>query len=307
MPTAEVEYFKAIVNVCKEEIDGALPIGIHSEGPYLNRVGENGIKEGYPEIKMEYLEKMVNDADGMLKLVAIAPEIPNAKEAIDYFTSQGIRCAFAHSDADYHLAMESFKWGISVTTHTANVMSGIHHRKMGGLGACLLNDDVYNEIICDGLHVSNEMIEIMLRIKKDAFNKVIMVSDTIAMSGAPVGHYSIPGMLDVNITKEGYCLTDTGRLYGSTIPVIGGIKNLVENLQINLSDVLTMSSYNPAHVYGAHSKGSLEIGKDADFVVIDDEFNVLKTYRSGKCIFDKDKDTQLFNQLFLKLTNYKAK
>ena len=307
MPTAEVEYFKAIVNVCKEDIDGALPIGIHSEGPYLNRVGENGIKEDSPKIKMSDLEKMVSDAGGMLKLVAIAPEIPNAKEAIEYFTSQGIRCAFAHSDADYKLATESFNWGITVTTHTANVMSGIHHRKMGGLGACLLNDDVYNEIICDGLHVSNEMIEIMLRIKKDALNKVMMISDTIAMSGAPVGNYSIPGMLSVDINEQGYCLTDTGRLYGSTIPVIGGIKNLVNNLNMDLSDVIKMSSYNPARVYGATSKGSLEIGKDADFVIIDDDFKVLKTYRSGKCIFDIEKDTQLFNPLFLKLTNYKAK
>ena len=64
--------------------------------------------------------------------------------------SDGCRCAFAHSNMNYHEALEAFKWGISVTTHTANVMAGIHHRNMGGLGACLLCDDVYNELICDG-------------------------------------------------------------------------------------------------------------------------------------------------------------
>ena len=111
---------------------------------------------------------MIDTAQGMLKLVAIAPEIPGAKEAIALLTSQGVRCAFAHSNAMYQETLESFQWGITVTTHTANVMAGIHHRRMGGLGACLLNDEVYNELICDGLHVANEMIELMLRVKKES-------------------------------------------------------------------------------------------------------------------------------------------
>ena len=301
LPTPEVSYFPAVVKVCQGEIDGALPLGIHSEGPYLNRVGEKGIKEETPVIEMDYVKKMVDDAQGMLKLVAIAPEIEGAKEAIEYFNSQGIRCAFAHSDMNYKEALEAFKWGITVSTHTANVMSGIHHRNMGGLGACLLDDDIYNELICDGLHVSNEMIEVMLRVKKDSLNKTLIVSDNVAMAGAPVGHYSLPGMLDVNIDEKGYCLTDTGRLYGSTVPVIGGIRNLVENLNMDLRDVMIMASLNPAKVYGVNQKGSLEVGKDADFAVIDDNYKVLLTYREGTCIFDAEKEKDLFNPLFLKL------
>lgn len=301
LPTADVDYFPAIVHVCREGFEGALPLGIHSEGPYLNRVGEKGIKEETPMIDMEYVKKMIEDAEGMLKIVDIAPEIDGAKEAIEYFLSQGIRVGFAHSDMNYQEALESFKWGISVTTHTANVMSGIHHRNMGGLGACLLSDDVYNELICDGLHVSNEMIELMLRVKNDYLNKTMIVSDNIAMAGAPVGRYSIPGMLDVNIDENGYCLTDTGRLYGSTVPVIGGIRNLVEKMHMDLCDVMKMASYNPAKVYGAEEKGSLEIGKDADFAVIDDEYRVLLTYREGRCIYDAKKDGNVFNPMFMKM------
>ena len=298
LPTASVEFFPTIAKVMKTEVDGAMPIGIHSEGPYLSRVGEKGINTGYPDIDMEFVKKMVDDAEGQLKLVAIAPEIPGAKEAIEYFTSHGVRCAYAHSDMNYHEALDAFKWGITVTTHTANVMSGIHHRRMGGLGACLLSDEVYNELICDGLHVSNEMIELMLRVKNDHLNKVMMVSDSATAAGAPVGTYRMFGF-DVHIDERGFCLTDTGRLMGSTVPVIRGIRNLHKNLNMELKDIVRMSSYNPAKVYGAESKGSLEAGKDADFVVVDDDFRVLETYREGKCIYHHEKDTDLYNWTFL--------
>lgn len=300
LPTAEHSLFKTIAKVAKGEIDGARPIGIHSEGPYLNRVGEKGVDTGHPEVDLNYVKQMYEDSEGMLKLFAIAPELEGSKEVIEYLNSVGCRCAFAHSNMNYREALESFKWGISVTTHTANVMAGIHHRNMGGLGACLLNDDVYNELICDGLHVSNEMIELMLRVKNDPFNKVMMVSDNVPMGGAPVGRYNLGGLgLEVNIDEKGYCLSDTGRLCGSTVPVIKGIKNLVENVGIGMRNVIKMSSANPAKVYGATSKGSLEVGKDADLIIIDDDYNVLYTLSEGRIVYDHQKDTDVFNDEFL--------
>lgn len=299
LPTSTFALFETIADVAKTKIDGAKPIGIHSEGPYLNRVGEKGIDTGHPNIDLKHCQDMVDKAQGMLKLVAIAPELPNAKEAIELFNKNGVRCAFAHSNAMFDETMESFKWGITVTTHTANVMAGIHHRNMGGLGACLLNDDVYNELIADGLHVSNEMMEIMLRVKKNAYEKVLLVSDNVPMSGAPIGRYILEGMFEVNIDDDGYCLTDTGRLCGSTLPVIRGIENLVTNMNIPLEDAIKMSSKNPAMVYGAVNKGELSIGKDADFVVIDNDFNVKYTYSEGVCVYDYVQDKNLFYDDFM--------
>lgn len=299
LPTSTFALFETIADVAKTKIDGAKPIGIHSEGPYLNRVGEKGIDTGHPNIDLKHCQDMVDKAQGMLKLVAIAPELPNAKEAIELFNKNGVRCAFAHSNAMFDETMESFKWGITVTTHTANVMAGIHHRNMGGLGACLLNDDVYNELIADGLHVSNEMMEIMLRVKKNAYDKVLLVSDNVPMSGAPIGRYILEGMFEVNIDDDGYCLTDTGRLCGSTLPVIRGIENLVTNMNIPLEDAIKMSSRNPAMVYGAVNKGELSIGKDADFVVIDNDFNVKYTYSEGVCVYDYVQDKNLFYDDFM--------
>ena len=300
LPTADFGLFEAIVKVAQTSVDGAKPIGIHSEGPYLKRVGEKGIDTGHPDIDLKHVQAMIDTAQGMLKLVAIAPEIPGAREAIELLTSQGVRCAFAHSNALYQETLESFQWGITVTTHTANVMAGIHHRRMGGLGACLLNDEVYNELICDGLHVANEMIELMLRVKKNPFDKFMMVSDNVPMAGAPIGRYHLSGMFDVNIDEKGYCLSDTGRLCGSTLPVIRGIRNLAENLRLPLTEIVKMSSRNPAQVYGAPQKGRLAAGMDADFIIIDEDYQVLKTFSEGRCVYDAEKDTDLFNPDFLK-------
>ncbi len=296
-PTVDNEEgaFKNVVAVIKENPEGARILGIHSEGPYLNRVGEKGIDTGHPEIDLDHVQQMIDEGEGYLRLVALAPELDRSKEAIRLLNRNNVRVAFAHSNQTYEEAMESFKNGISVITHTANVMAGIHHRNMGGLGAAILNDDVFNELICDGLHVRNEMIDIILRVKKDAFHKVMMISDNVHMGGLKPGRYN--GVFGIcNITEEGFSLTDTGRLAGSAKPVLFGMKNLVQNLHIPLEKVCVMASLNPAEVYGfADRKGSLRIGKDADFAIIDKDFNCLYTYREGKKIYDHETETDLAN------------
>ena len=290
-----------IARLAKQENDGAKILGIHSEGPYLNRVGEKGVDTGHPDIRLEDVERMVKEADGELKLVALAAELPLAKEAIEYLIAHGIRVSLAHTNCTYEEEMEAFRWGITVSTHTANVMSGIHHRNMGTLGACLLSDDVYNEVICDGKHVSNEMLEIMFRIKRDPYHTFMMVSDCSNLSGAPVGKYRMmEGFPEVNVTKEGYCLTDTGRLCGSTMPVLKGIKNLVENLGIGMKYAIRMASSNPANVYGYPSKGAIARGMDADVIIIDDDYNCLYTFSEGRKVYDRYLDGNVFNPQFLK-------
>lgn len=292
----DADAYDAVVEAQCMNMDGAQIMGIHSEGPYLNRVGEKGIDTGHPDISMEHVQQMIDEGQGQLKLVAIAPELPGVDAAIQKFTENGIQCAMAHTNASYEQAMHSFEAGITVTTHTANVMTGIHHRDMGALGAALLNDDVYNEIICDGLHVRNEMIEIMLRTKNDAFHKFMMISDNIPMAGMAPGKYNFENFWVLNITKEGFCLTDTGRLCGSAKSVLYGMKNLVVNMGMDIMDVSRMASLNPAQCYGfADHKGSIRIGKDADFAVLDDNFDCLMTFRQGRCVYDHNADKELIN------------
>ena len=247
---------------------------------------------------------MIDAAEGTLKLVGLAPELENADKAIEFLTERGIRVAFTHSNCGYDEAIAAFRKGITVTTHTANVMSGIHHRRMGGLGACLLDPYVNNEIICDLLHVSKEMLQIMFKCKP--YDKFMMISDNVPMAGAPIGRYMIDKDLAVNIDEKGYCLTDTGRLCGSTKPVLFGIRNLVEELELPLETVSKMASLNPCRVYGVgDTKGSLRVGKDADFVIISDDYQALQTYSEGRKVYDHEIDTHIFNQAFLDVMSAK--
>ena len=234
----------------------------------------------------------------MLKLVALAPEIPGTDQVIDYLTALNIRVAFAHSNDNYAEAQAAFASGVSVSTHTANVMSGIHHRNMGGLGACLLNDEVWCEVIGDGFHVCDEMLRIMFRVK--TWDKFMMISDCASISGAPVGRYNMMGFLPVIIDEAGFCLSDTGRLCGSTKPVLYDIGHLVQALGLPLETVIKMASLNPAKCYGFDKqKGSLAVGKDADFVIIDDDYRALATYSEGRKVYDSEVDTAVFNPAFM--------
>ena len=300
LPTTDIHGFETAAKLADEVVDGAKVLGIHSEGPYLNRVGEKGIDTGHPDICLDDLKQMVKKAQGKLKLVALARELPDARQAIEYLTSVNVRTAFAHSNMMFEEANEAFRWGITVSTHTANVMSGIHHRNMGGLGACLLNDDLVNEVICDGKHICNAMLELMFRMKRDPYNHFLLVSDCSNLSGAPVGKYRMmEGFPEVNITADGYCLSDTGRLCGSTMPVLKGIQNLVENVGIAMKYATRMASRNPAIVYGYPNKGVLEVGKDADLIVIDDQYRCLFTFVEGRCVYDRQREGDVFNQEFL--------
>ena len=296
--------YHIMAKLSKEEVDGATIMGIHSEDTERlgHRVGENGVPITNDRIDMQLVKDTWEQSDGCLKLCGIAPELPGSDEAIKYLTDKGVRVAYMHSECEYKEAREAFKKGITVSTHTCNVMRGIHHRHMGGLGAVLLDSDMNCEIICDCLHVSQEMLELIFRAKGN-MDKWMMISDSVDFCGAPAGVYRSENPdsdRTYNITEEGFCLNKEGRLCGSARPVIYGMKQLVEKVGLPFETVIKMSSLNPCRVYGFDkTKGSIKLGKDADIVAIDDNYNVIATYCDGRKVYDKDVDKDVFNQAFL--------
>jgi N-acetylglucosamine-6-phosphate deacetylase len=301
--TTVVEQFPVLAKLSGEKVDGAWIAGIHSEGPFGSRVGEKGINLGYPPVDMDHAKKMVEAGKGKLKLVDVAPEVPGGIEAIEYFAQQGIVVSAYHTNANFEEANKGIDHGISVATHLGNVMTGLHHRDVGTMGACILRDEVYTELICDGLHVCLPMVELVLRMKPH--DKIMMVSDNGTFLGAPVGTYrgspknEGSDREEITVTPDGFVLSKTGRLSGSSKAVIYGIKNLVEKLHVPLEEVVIMSSANPARKYGLASKGSINVGKDLDIAVIDDDYNVVATYSEGRKVFDAKTEEIPFNPKFL--------
>lgn len=297
-PTVMPSMIRTVAEAAKLKPTGATILGIHSEGPWLNRAGEKGIRTPWPAVELETARKMVSDGQGLLRLVALAPEIPDIPPIIDYLLGEGVTLALAHSDCNYEDATAAYQKGLSVATHTGNVMVGLHHRDVGGLGAALLNDNVECEVICDGMHICLEMLQIYFRVKD--YSHFMMISDCTPFSGAPAGRYKgwNPSMV-INATREGFVLSDTGRLCGSSQPVLYGIGNLVEKLGIPLETVIRMASLNPCKKYGfEREKGSIALGKDADFVVITGDYKARYTYANGKKIYDREADGTIFNPDF---------
>lgn len=293
------EEIALVAEVAEEDpTDGAQLLGIHSEGPWLARVGEKGVRSPWPEPSVETARQMVRDGRGLLRLVALAPEIPGADALVDCFLSGGVVVAAAHSDNDYAGAQRTYARGVSVSTHTGNVMTGMHHRDIGGLGAALTNPDVTCEVICDGMHVSNPMLDIYFRVKSPG--RFMMISDSTAFSGAPVGRYRSDLAPEIVVTEQGFVLSDTGRIMGSSQPVLYGIGNLVDHVGVPLETCLEMACLNPAEKYGlAGEKGSIEPGKDADLVVVSDDWRALVTYVRGRKVFDRAHGAPAYNMSYL--------
>lgn len=297
---SDPEGIHAVAEVAREGgACGATIRGIHSEGPWLSRVGEKGVRTPWPEVSVAAAKEMVDAGDGLLRLVALAPEIPGIDAVIDYLMGEGVTIAAAHSDNNCEAARAAYKRGISVATHTGNVMTDMHHRDIGGLGAALTDPTVMCEVICDGLHICDDMLDIYFRIKD--YGHFMMISDCTALSGAPVGVYDGGTMCkELHVTPDGFVLTETGRLMGSSQPVLFGIGNLVNNVGVPLETCLEMACLNPARTYGfADRTGSIEVGKDADLVVISDDYHALATYARGEKVYDRATDGRVFNDAYL--------
>lgn len=296
---SDPEGIRAVAEVARETVDGANVMGIHSEGPWLSRVGEKGVRTPWPEVSVDAARALVEAGGGLLRLVALAPEIPGIDDVVDYLLHEGVTVAAAHSDNTYEAAHAAYGRGISVATHTGNVMTDMHHRDIGGLGAALTDPRVMCEVICDGMHVCNEMLGIYFRIKD--YGHFMMISDCTALSGAPAGTYDGGGLCEeMRVTEDGFVLTETGRLMGSSQPVLYDIGNLVNNVGVPLETCLEMACLNPARTYGfAERKGSIEVGKDADLVVIDDGYQALATYACGRKVYDRAAEGRVFNDGYL--------
>ena len=296
-PTAQAGTFKIIAKIAKEEIFGTKVLGIHSEGPYMQRVGEGGRQIVYPPVDIDYVKQMIADADGMLKLFAFAPETKGIDPVIKLLKQNNVRMAFAHSELFYEETLEAIEKGITVATHLGNVMTGIHHRDIGGLGALLTSDKVKCEIICDGFHLCVPFLKILFKVRD--YSGFMMISDGSELGGLKPGVY--PGYysdISMHVDENGFLLDDDGAIQGSSKSVLYGIGVLVNKVNVPIEDALRMSSLNTANWYGlGDKKGSIKLGKDADFVVIDPNYNAVATFVEGKKVYDSAKPI-IFNPKF---------
>jgi len=269
-----------------EEMQGPIPggatlLGIHLEGPYLNpaRCGAQDVRQirrAEREEALEFLES------GVIRLLALAPEYDENLWLIEECVKRGIIVSAAHTAADYEQMEIAAVHGVTQVTHTFNAMQGLGHREPGTVGAALTIPQISCELIADNIHVHPAVQKILLDVKSPS--GVILITDAIRAAGLPKGEY----MLDeraVNIQGGAVRLAD-GTLAGSILTMERALQNLCSATGRPLEELWVTSSLNAARAIGISSqKGSLEVGKDADLVLLDDSFQVHLTVAQGEIVY----------------------
>ena len=262
-------------------------LGIHLEGPYINPEKKGAQKE--EDIKKVSVEEFLefNKASGnLIRLVTIAPEMPGAIDFIRWLHQQGIIVSVGHSNATYKQVQEGIQAGLSHVTHIFNAMRGLHHREPGVVGAALSSPKLIVEMIADGIHLHPIVLKMLTQIKES--EKLVLITDAMRATGFKEGTYDLGGQ-EVIVTKGQARLKD-GTLAGSVLTMDKAVKNMVTKVGIQLPKAIQMASYNPAKSMGIDDKkGSLELGKDADIVILNKNLETELTIVAGKVVYRRNR------------------
>lgn len=277
---------RALNNIAQnKDLPGANILGINVEGPFIFKK-YCGAQDPKNIIKAteENIKELIEASSNMIKIMTIAYEEADF-DIVKFLLDNGIKPSLGHSDCSYTKAQEAIDKGAHTLTHTYNAMRGIHHRDIGLLGAGLLNDSVYTELICDLHHVSAPAIELLYRLKgKD---KIVLITDSMEARFLDEGQYELGGQKVY--VKNGVATLNDGTLAGSILRMNDAVKNIQKTLNISLEEAIDFATINPARNMGVEKfKGSLDIGKDADYIVIDRNLNVIKTYIAGNLVYSKN-------------------
>jgi N-acetylglucosamine-6-phosphate deacetylase len=274
---------KAVKTAMKNGTDGAEVLGAHLEGPYINPEKCGAHDANYVKLpSIDEFEELWETSNHTVKIVTLAPELEGSKMLIQKLRESGTVASIGHSNATYAQAVDAMKRGVRHATHMFNRMSGFDPREPGVVGAVLVHDELTAELICDGIHVHPAAMTLLIRIKGP--ERVVLVTDAIRAAGMPSGEYAL-GKQQI-IVKDGASRLESGDLAGSTLTMDSAVRTIMRLLGVSLQTAVKMATMNPAVVVNVDGKkGSLEPGKDADIVIIDDEINVHLTIVKGEILY----------------------
>jgi N-acetylglucosamine-6-phosphate deacetylase len=253
-------------------------LGIHLEGPFISatRRGVHPV-ESIVRPSVEVLDKLLKAADGFVRILTIAPELPGAMDLIDAAVAAKVTVALGHTDANYEQARAAIQAGARHAVHIYNAMRPFTHREPGIVGAILTDPDVTAEVIADGVHVAGPAIQVLIGTK--GFDTILLVSDGIAATGMRDGNYRL-GNFEVSV-RGGICRNAEGKLAGSTLTLDHALRNIVD-LGVPLRDAVRMATVLPARRLGvAGKKGIIAVGADADLVALTADLQVAGVMTRG--------------------------
>ncbi len=284
--TVDMKVIKKALEVCralKEESknwQGSEILGCHAEGPFISE-SKKGAQDAKYILKPD--AAFVKEYADIIKTITLAPETDeNDFAAIrEICRDTDVVVSMGHTSADYDTAMKSVNAGVKHVTHLFNAMTPLAHRAPGVVTAAL-NSDVSVELIVDTFHVDKCFYDLLWKVKQ---RKLCFITDCLPAGGLPYGEYTLGGAKI--IYRDIVCRLEDGTVAGSVLHLNHGVWNVYKNSNIPLHECVNCASLNPATAIGiADRKGSLEIGKDADIVVTDENFEVKKTIIRGETKYE---------------------
>ena len=267
---------------------GSKVLGIHTEGPFISehKPGAHVVAQ-LKEADLSAIDEVISAADNFISMVTVAPEIPGGLELIRYLVKKNIVSSIGHTNATYAQAVEGIKAGARSTTHLFNAMSPLQHRNPGVVGAILDNDEIFAELILDGIHIHEAIFRIALKSK--GVDRINLITDATSLAGLPDGEYG--ELPDRAVTKTGgkIVVAGTDTLAGSALSMNMVYQNAAKFAPLTLSELSKISSLNAARILGKEADiGSIEVGKLADLVLLDSESNVCATMIEGQWKYVND-------------------
>lgn len=286
MTGSNEETKNAITNVAKfiknDNNKYSRVLGLYLEGPYFSQDKKGAQPSKYlknPDINE--IKEFIKLSNNNIKVMALAPELSNALEAIKYLKSNNINVSLGHTNATYEEATKAIELGATGATHLYNGMRVFSHREPGVIGAVLCDERVMCEMICDGIHIHKAAMQMAVKIK--GVNSIILISDAMMAAGLDDGEYLLGGQ-KVFVKNNEARLVD-GTLAGSTLKLNNAVKNMIDIVGVSLQEAVKMATLNPAKAIGVtDKKGSIEVGKDADLIIFDNDINVAKVIINGVII-----------------------
>lgn len=284
--TADNDRIEQVLKTIPEAMQnktGAAILGVHLEGPFIAQ-SKHGA-QAYKDIRLPdstLMRHWQDVAQGNIKVVTLAPELPGALPFIKRLKEMDIIASIGHTDASYEDTCAAIAAGCTEATHLFNAMSDFHQREPGAVCALLLASEVNVELIVDGFHLHPAVVDLCLRLK--GHSRVLLVTDAMRAKCMGNGQYELGGQrVDV---KEGKATLSDGRLAGSTLRMPAAIKNMMQFTGCTLADAISMATENPARMLKLEDrKGRIAVGNDADLVVMNPALEVVLTVREGSTIF----------------------
>jgi N-acetylglucosamine-6-phosphate deacetylase len=268
-----------------QEAGKAEILGIHLEGPFISS-GKAGAQplQHISEPCVETFESWQKTSRYHIKLVTLAPEMDKEHILIQHLKQQGVVASAGHSNASYDEMGEAIDKGVSHVTHLFNQMSGFHHREPGIVGAAFNRGELMVELIADGIHVRPEAVDIAFQqITED---RMILITDSMRAKCLKNGQYDLGGQMVT--VKDGMALLDEDTLAGSVLEMKSAFKNIQQFTGCSIEEAIKITSENPAKQLGVFKrKGSIDSGKDADLVILDEQMDVIMTICKGVIAYER--------------------